>query len=320
MAIYHKIDREVKASRAVLDHKRQVALLLETLAHKEDIRLQRFSEIRVLVDELRNFRVFQRTRGRDCHERWPFKLSSGYTRRMSGCCLFFVQSDGPSLDAPCHRIHTLRLSRQPPAPDLAPSLRAAVAKQLSLPEDDPSVQKMVYVILPHLSKIAPSEINSVIEPGARHKHNAHTTAFYRYVLLNTTLILMNCLRLCLQRERHISVFLRTRSPYPSRLRMDNVLIDDLWPCKGQQRADFIASTLKPLEDDIEQPALVGKAGLLYVLKPSSFTFVAKHEESTSKADEYASTLLERKAKKVEQAERLVRDVQRYIKMESSLRE
>lgn len=53
MAIDLKIDREVKALRAELDQKRRVALLLETLAHKEDIRLQRFSEIRVLIDELR---------------------------------------------------------------------------------------------------------------------------------------------------------------------------------------------------------------------------------------------------------------------------
>ncbi|KAF9495007.1 hypothetical protein BDN71DRAFT_1448131 [Pleurotus eryngii] len=333
--LLNQANREVKASRAVLDHKRQVALLLETLAHKEDIRLQRFSEIRVLVDELRKSTANVYAQELPSVPNEPEGVTATNVGRSS-----YLQDTLATLHA--HRIHTLRLSRQPPAPDLAPSLRAAVAKQLSLPEDDPSVQKMVDQLGDRARRKAQAQCSyhgilslrtpehdididelssavrdqheelqelsdlsiSLIHLSQNYIRSLHTFSTETLPVISNTL---DESRQFAEGETYIGVLKNTvtlSEPPPNGQRADrwsktlNNTTDSVKRSvtQCQQRADFIASTLKPLEDDIEQPALV-----------------AKHEESTSKADEYASTLLERKAKKVEQAERLVRDVQRYIK-------
>ncbi|KAG9221685.1 hypothetical protein CCMSSC00406_0005598 [Pleurotus cornucopiae] len=358
--LLNQANREVKALRAELDQKRRVALLLETLAHKEDIRLQRFSEIRVLIDELRKSTANVYAQELPSVPNEPEGVTATSVDGSS-----YLQDTLATLHA--HRIHTLRLSRQPPAPDPIPSLRTAVAKQLSLPEDDPSVQKVVDQLVDRARRKGQAQCSyhsilslrtpehdvdidelssavreqhkelqelsdlsiSLIHLSQNYIRSVHAFSTETLPVISNTLNESSQLA---EGETYIGVLKNTvalSEPPPNGQHDTAALAEVCHPnsttlsntvdrvkrtvTQCQRRAVFIVNTLKPPEDDVELPTLVGKAGLLYVLKPSSFAFVAKHEESTSKADEYASILLERKAKKVEQAERLVRDVQRYIK-------
>ncbi|KDQ31881.1 hypothetical protein PLEOSDRAFT_154091 [Pleurotus ostreatus PC15] len=338
--LLNQANREVKALRAELDQKRRVALLLETLARKEDIRFQRFSEIRVLIDELRKSAANVYAQELPSVPNEPEGVTATGVDGSS-----YLQDTLTTLHA--HRIHTLRLSRQPPAPDPVPSLRIAVAKQ---PEDGPSVQRMVDQLVDrarrkaqaqssHHSILSPrtpehdvdiDELSSAVRNQHKELHELsdlsilliHLSQNYirsiRAFTTETLPVISNTLdesRRLAEGETYIGVLKNTvtfSEPPPNGQHNTAALAEVCHPnsttlyntidrvkrsvTQCQQRADFIANTLKAPEDDIELPALV-----------------AKHEESTSKADEYASTLLERKAKKVEQAERLVRDVQRYIK-------
>ncbi|KAL4260173.1 hypothetical protein AB1N83_008790 [Pleurotus pulmonarius] len=342
--LLNQANREIQVLRSDLGRKRRVALLLETLSHKEDIRLQRFSEIRVLIDELRKSATNVYAQELPSVPKEPLDLVATSVVGSS-----YLQDTLATLHA--HRIRTLRLSRQTLPSDPIPSLRTAIAKRLSLGKDDPNVQKMVDQLVARAKRKAKiqSSYHSVLPPHTpesdvdvdelsstvrdRHKELQelsdlsisliHLTQNYirsvHAFSTETLPVISNTLdesRQLVGGETYIGVLkgavLSSKQPPPDG-RHDTVALAEVCHPNSttssntvervkrtvalcQQYAHFMESTLRPPEEHAELPELI-----------------ARHEESTSKADKYASALLERKAKKVEQAERLVRDVQRYIK-------
>ncbi|KAF4564709.1 hypothetical protein EYR40_010881 [Pleurotus pulmonarius] len=315
--LLNQANRELQVLRSDLGQKRRVALLLETLSHKEDIRLQRFSEIRVLIDELRKSATNVYAQELPSVPKEPLDLVATSVVGSS-----YVQDTLATLHA--HRIRTLRLSRQTLPSDPIPSLRTAIAKRLSLGEDDPNVQKMVDQLVARAKRKAKiqSSYHSVLPPHTPESDvdvdELSSTVVHAFST-ETLPVISNTLdqsRQLVGGETYIGVLkgavLSSKRPPPDGRHDTVALAEACHPnsttssntvdrmkrtvAQCQQYAHFIESTLRPPEEHAELPELI-----------------AQHEESTSKADKYASALLERKAKKVEQAERLVRDVQRYIK-------